>query len=163
MKRIKISALCFLFVFCFAFLLFGMIFYHADAPTYFQEHSSELIAVKDYVLSYAKADTTEHDTERTVFLVRADGKLVLQSKNEELSSGGQLSDALSAVRQCGFDHIWVEGEDVIFWNDETHTYGLLYSDSPKQKVRAMEKDWYEDMEYRMLTSTVCEIGQLSAR
>ena len=52
---------------------------------------------------------------------------------------------------------------MIFWNDETHTYGLLYSDSPKQKVRAMEKDWYEDMEYRMLTSTVCEIGQLSAR
>lgn len=57
-----------------------------------------------------------------------------------------------------FDYMWVTKDYVIFWEDETKYYGLVYSEKPLSTIWDMKTDWYEGMEYHRINSNWYEIG-----
>ena len=57
-----------------------------------------------------------------------------------------------------FDYMWVTDEYVIFWEDETKYYGLVYSENPLSTIWDMKTDWYEGVEYHRINSNWYEIG-----
>lgn len=57
-----------------------------------------------------------------------------------------------------FNYMWVTEDYVIFWEDETKYYGLVYSENPLLTIWNMKSDWYESMEYHRINSNWYEIG-----
>lgn len=57
-----------------------------------------------------------------------------------------------------FNYMWVTEDYVIFWEDETKYYGLVYSENPLSTIWNMKSDWYESMEYHRINSNWYEIG-----
>ena len=57
-----------------------------------------------------------------------------------------------------FDYMWVTKDCVIFWQDETKYYGLVYSENPLSTIWDMKTDWYEGVEYHRINSNWYEIG-----
>ena len=57
-----------------------------------------------------------------------------------------------------FSYLWVTNEYVIFWQDETKYYGLVYSEKPLTIIREMKNDWYDAVEYHRINSNWYEIG-----
>ena len=58
-----------------------------------------------------------------------------------------------------FDCLWVNDLCVIFWEDETKYYGLLWSETPKEAIASV-KEWYSDVRYHKLEDNWYEIGAL---
>ena len=56
-----------------------------------------------------------------------------------------------------FDCLWVNDLYVIFWEDETKYYGLLWSETPKEAIASV-KEWYSGVEYHKLENNWYEIG-----
>lgn len=57
-----------------------------------------------------------------------------------------------------FNYMWVTEDYIIFWEDETKYYGLVYSENPLSTIWDMKSDWYESMEYHRINSNWYEIG-----
>ena len=57
-----------------------------------------------------------------------------------------------------FDYMWVTKDYVIFWEDETKYYGLIYSKNPLSTIWDIKSDWNEGMEYNRKNSNWYEIG-----
>ncbi|MBR1816675.1 MAG: hypothetical protein IJ763_08240 [Lachnospiraceae bacterium] len=62
-----------------------------------------------------------------------------------------------AIAQQDFSYIWIEDSYVIFWNDETKTMGLLYSEKPKKAIKSI-KTWYTTMESEKIDTKFYIIG-----
>ena len=62
-----------------------------------------------------------------------------------------------AIAQQDFSYIWIEDSYVIFWNDETKTMGLLYSEKPKKAIKSI-KTWYTTMESEKINKNFYIIG-----
>ena len=58
-----------------------------------------------------------------------------------------------------FGTLWVTSDSVIFWIDETKTYGLVYSENPLKTILDMRNDWYDGLNYCRINSNWYEIGQ----
>ena len=65
------------------------------------------------------------------------------------------SEVLTAEQN--FSYLWIEDGYLIFWNDETKTEGLLYSDNPKDSIKQI-REWYQDLEYEKITDDFYLIG-----
>ena len=74
----------------------------------------------------------------------------------------QLTQQVTTVENRGFSVAWVESKWIIFWEDETKQYGLLFSESPMRAISATRK-WYPSMRYKKIDRYWYEIGQLGAR
>ncbi|MCH5191192.1 MAG: hypothetical protein J1F23_03415 [Oscillospiraceae bacterium] len=60
-----------------------------------------------------------------------------------------------------FDFLWVNDTYVIFWEDETKYYGLLWSESTQKAISSV-KEWYGEMDYHKLEANWYEIGALDS-
>lgn len=58
-----------------------------------------------------------------------------------------------------YDFVWLSKNDLIFWNDETKTLGLLNTSNIKQSKKDL--DWYNDLEYEKINDEWYVIGQLN--
>lgn len=54
--------------------------------------------------------------------------------------------------------IWVKEDAVIFWDDETKHYGLVYSENALSTVWDIRNDWYEGMHYHRINANWYEVG-----
>lgn len=91
------------------------------------------------------------------------------SNNSELSCDSQpipLTDKQQESLRCiqeqsyvDYNFIWVSNAYIIFWEDETKQYGLLYSKRPRKIIRSMKKEWYSGMDYTRINKNWYEIGQ----
>ncbi|OJU08016.1 MAG: hypothetical protein BGN88_01540 [Clostridiales bacterium 43-6] len=116
----------------------------------FNKYKSNLQSVVDYSMAYY----TENKASDKDFLALwlSDSTWV----GEEIESSAQ------SIKDAGFDLIWVADQYVIFWNDETKTFGLLYSKTAKNVISTIRNDWYPVMEYVKIEKDWYEIGQLNA-
>ena len=100
--------------------------------------------------------------ERITFLTYDDHMEVLDLKNP--SNDGVVinlnEEEKSAIKTIykEFDYMWVTKDYVIFWQDETKYYGLVYSKNPLSTIWNMKSDWYESVEYHRINSNWYEIG-----
>lgn len=80
--------------------------------------------------------------DRAVINLNEEEKSAIKTVNEEFSYG----------------YLWVTDDYVIFWEDETKYYGLIYSENPLSTIWDIKSDWYEGMEYHRINSNWYEIG-----
>ncbi len=79
-------------------------------------------------------------------------------KLSDIIENGLNEDILIAEER--FLYIWIENNSVVFWNDETKTLGLIYSDSAKSAIKDME-EWYSGLEKEKINNNCYLIGQLN--
>lgn len=77
---------------------------------------------------------------------------------------GEITDANLAqsilVAEEKFTYAWIENNGVVFWNDETKTLGLLYSENAASTIKDIE-EWYDDLEKEKISNNCYLIGQLN--
>ncbi len=77
--------------------------------------------------------------------------------NMVINLNKEEKQAIKSVDEA-FMCLWVTDEYVIFWEDETKYYGLVYSEKPLSTIWDMKSDWYESVEYHRIDSNWYEIG-----
>lgn len=120
---------------------------------YFSKNLADYEAVAEYVLNNCKADKY-----KVSYLLND----VLEERYVvNLSEIDDVTEIKSSVEiaQQDFSYVWIENSYVVFWNDETKTIGLLYSENPKKSIKAI-KTWYTDIESEKLNDNCYIIGQL---
>lgn len=76
--------------------------------------------------------------------------------DDTFQSDEALTSSIKKIREKGFTYIEVAQDYMIFWEDETGYYGVLWSDKlaeaissiredsrPYMKSRRLSKEWYE--------------------
>ncbi len=115
----------------------------------FDDYKPDLQSVVDYSLTYYLENSTTDDD-------------MTFSLSDESWVSEEISGAVQRIEGVGFDSIWVSAQYVVFWRDETKTYGLLYSKSARKVLSSMKNDWYRGMDYNKIEGDWYEIGQLNA-
>jgi hypothetical protein len=64
-----------------------------------------------------------------------------------------LLSAVDRLRTRGFDYVWAYADHMIFWEDETKKYGVLWAQKPMRVLEYMkeiprdfkriDREWYE--------------------
>ncbi len=117
--------------------------------TDFEEYRQELTVISNAAKSYY----TNHGSK--------DEHLTLALDNYLTWADSSIEDAIVKVSNMEISYIWVSDQYVIFWNDETKTYGILHSVSADSVIKQL-KSWYDGMEYHKLEKNWYEIGQFNA-
>lgn len=73
----------------------------------------------------------------------------------------EYAEEIKTIQQNGFTYVWVEEEHIIFWQDETRYYGVLFSEEPKTALRSV-KEWYDELKSKKLDKNWYEIGALNS-
>lgn len=153
MRKIQKIILCSVAVLIPSILLFAY-FCVCGGPSDFNDFDS---VKKDYdiiakvALDYGKS--IDHNGEHILINFMFDG---MEHNGSAINLNDREKQALDTVVNK-FGYAWVSDESVIFWIDELHEYGLVYSKKPLTVIRKMKDDWYTDGEYSRLTSEWYEI------
>jgi hypothetical protein len=73
----------------------------------------------------------------------------------------EYAEEIKTIQQNGFTYAWVEEDSVIFWENETRYYGLLFSEKPKAALKSV-KEWYDELKSKKLDKNWYEIGALDS-
>lgn len=128
----------------------------------FTANKDDFTAVVEFARNYFashKSEDSEHIT-----LAFYDGKLHSTTENADGVTTDavveDISDDISesfGIISSKFDFLWVNDMYVVFWEDETKNYGLLWSESAKKAVASLE-EWHTTLEKHKLESNWYEIG-----
>ncbi len=110
---------------------------------YYNESSDKdkriTIGIYDDCMSVYNRDDLGYDTKINL---NEEEKTALKTVDSVFSSGA----------------LWVTEDYIIFWEDETKYYGLVYSEKPLSAILNMESDWDRDIEYHRINKNWYEIG-----
>ena len=114
-----------------------------DRTEYYEERISSYEIIAQYALqNYASSD----------------GSVVCVSLSDITEDN--LSQSV-LIAEEKFTYIWIENNNIIFWNDETKTLGLVYSDDAKSAIKDIEV-WYDDLKKEKVNNNWYLIGQLNS-
>ncbi len=88
--------------------------------------------------------------------------LTLDLDKEHEWASEEVAASIEVIYDLGLWYLWVSEDYVVFWEDETKYYGILYAESPKKVIKSMRKD-YVGMEYTKIEDEWYEVGQLHGR
>lgn len=73
--------------------------------------------------------------------------------------------AIKTIRDTLGDdcYFWVTEDSVVFWQDKTRQYGLLYSGTPAATIREMTDNGYEGLESHRINNNWYEIGYFATQ
>ena len=163
-KPIIIITAIIVFIVIYSLLLGGAVYYALEKPsvTHFQDfadYQDDFTAVSNFL----RACYVEWGETGRMVVDFSDGKIILNHGESILDSGNeQLTRQVNTIQSKGFSSAWVDEKSIIFWEDETKKYGLLFSESPIKAIYTTKK-WYNTMRYKKLDRYWYEIGHLSAR
>lgn len=158
--------------FCIITMLIGMSGCAKHESELFTSNKDDFIAVVEFARQYY----AEHKSEDSDYIApdfygeALRGLIVLDCYDGVLRDhidDTVIEDISDDIRKSveiigrNFDYLWVTDIYVIFWENETKYYGLLWSES-KHKAISSLKEWYPEMENRRLESNWHEIGALNA-
>ena len=86
-----------------------------------------------------------------------EGNECLRISEVHIAAMKTIRDTLG--KDCFF---WVTRDYVVFWQDKTRQYGLLYSSDPIAAIRDMKANGYEGLDNHRLTNSWNEIGYWEA-
>ena len=126
----------------------------------FNDVSANYETIANVAMKYYNELTDKDD--RITLLTYDDHMKVSNYKNplEDRVVVNLSEEEKSAIKTIDkeFDYMWVTKDYVIFWQDETKYYGLVYSEKPLTIIREMKNDWYDAVEYHRINSNWYEIG-----
>lgn len=127
---------------------------HFNKPTFkdFDEYNDAFMTVRDFILDCGASAPS-------YVLLNEEILSISDSKPENATT---VLNAVEKLKGKGFSYVWVEDDHLVFWEDETEYYGVLWSSNPKASIRKIEEDWYSNMKSRKLTTEWYEIGALDA-
>lgn len=145
---ISVSVLV-LVVLCFV----GKVVYGFVRPDFrdFAEYEESFIIVRDFLLD---AQVYRNDAASYIVLLNED---ILSISDVEPADETALLEAVRVLDEKGFDYVRVEDEYMIFWEDETGYYGVLWSHDPKTSIRSL-KERSSDMKSKRITKEWYEVG-----
>jgi hypothetical protein len=137
-----------------------------NPPTHFKdfsEYKDDFATVSTFLRSYY----TENAFPGRVRFRFSDSKLILWFTDSALSERKVipvdfLDQHVSDVQSKKLVEGWIEENMIIFWEDETKYYGLLYSERPITSLISVGK-WFESMSINKLDRYWYEIGVLDGR
>lgn len=62
------------------------------------------------------------------------------------------------IAEKEFSYLWIEDGNVVYWNDETKVFGLVYSSNPKNYIKSLE-EWYKGMDSEKINENWYAVGQ----
>ncbi len=114
-----------------------------DRTDYYRERLSAYEAIAQYALdNYASIDGS---------------RVIVQSS---AITETDLAESVLVVEEK-FTYVWIENNGVVFWNDETKTLGLVYSEDAKSTIQDIE-EWYNDLDKDKINNNCYLIGQMNS-
>ncbi len=137
----------------------GMVGCQLNKPDFedFLEYEDYFVQVKNFLVDY---NIARNDNSRLIVNI---GSQFLSINGTDIS-GSSIEDSVKAIRDKGFTYIEMENDYVVFWEDETGYYGVLWSLNPKKAISQKEEDArpYMNMKSKKLSSEWYEIGALDS-
>ena len=82
--------------------------------------------------------------------------------DDTFQSDEALSPTIKKIREKGFTYIEVAQDYMIFWEDETGYYGVLWSDKPTEAISGIRETSRPYMKSRELSKEWYEVGALDS-
>ena len=123
----------------------------------FQEYEDDFVMVKNFLVDYNIAHNEGSQ------LIVDIGSQFLSINGTDISDSS-IEDAVKAIHDKGFTYIEVDIDYIIFWEDETGYYGVLWSSNPTKAISQKEEDArpYMNMKSKKLSNEWYEIGALDS-
>ena len=120
--------------------------------------SCSYVQDKDYYIQNLGQYYLLSDYIRDNYEIPGHDERLLIELNDMEPEDTSISKALSTVKER-FGFVWLSENEIVYWNDETKTLGLL--DTADIKKSRQNLDWYDGLEYAKLDDRFYVIGQLN--
>ena len=98
--------------------------------------------IKNFSREFYEDNIDDLDSDYITLSFSSDGTVVCDQQDMTLSEvSDEISQAVSLVRQK-FAYLHVYSDYVVFWEDETKYYGLLWSETPRLTIIRMQEEYY---------------------
>lgn len=123
----------------------------------FQEYEDDFVLVKNFLVDY---NIARDDASRLIVDI---GSQFLSINGTDISDSS-IEDSVKAIYDKGFTYIEMDNDYIIFWEDETGYYGVLWSSNPKKAISQKIEDArpYMNMKSQKLLNEWYEIGALDS-
>ncbi len=137
--------------------VFGMTGCQLHQPDFkeFQEYESDFVLVKNFLMDYNFSGN-----DGSPLIVDLNDRFLTMNGDE--ISDSSIEDSVKAIYDQGFAYIEINDDCIIFWDDETGYYGVLWSQNPKKSINRIVKYTRPGMKSRKLANEWYEIGELDA-
>ena len=123
----------------------------------FQEYEDDFVMVKNFLVDY---NIARNDSSRLIVDI---GNQFLSINGTDISDSS-IEASVKAIHDKGFTYIEMSNDYIIFWEDETGYYGVLWSATPKKAISQKKEDArpYMNMKSKKLSNEWHEIGALDS-
>ena len=121
----------------------------------FQTYEDDFACVKNFLVDYR---ISCNDSSRLIVDI---GSQFLSIKGTDISDGS-IEDSVKAIYDKGFTYIEIDDDYIVFWEDETGYYGVLWSADPKESIDRIKKDSRSYLLSKKLSDEWYEIGALDS-
>ena len=121
----------------------------------FSDYKDDFEAVVQFVIEYAQ----QRNAIDTFILDIGDDYIKI---DDAFQSDEMLSPSIKKIREKGFTYIEVSQDYMIFWEDETGYYGVLWSNKPTEVISHIREDSRPYMKSRKLSKEFYEVGALDS-
>ena len=121
----------------------------------FSDYEDDFEAVVQFVLEYVH----QRNAVDTLIVDIGDDYIKI---DDAFQSDETLSPSIKKIREKGFTYIEVAQDYMIFWEDETGYYGVLWSDKPTEAISNIREDSRPYMKSRKLSKEFYEVGALDS-
>ncbi len=137
--------------------VFGMTGCQLHQPNFkdFQEYEDDFVQVKNFLMDY----NFDNNDDSPLIVDLNDRFLTI---NGEEISDSAIEDSVKAIYDKGFAYIEIKDNCIIFWDDETGYYGVLWAKNPRKSINRIVNDTRPGMKSRKLANEWYEIGALDA-
>lgn len=122
----------------------------------FDEYSNAFVAVRNFIL---ENNSVESDVQQLI--VDLDESILYLSQ-DKVENEETLLSAVKKLSDKDFSYVEVKKDYMIFWDDETGYYGVLWSSNPKPAIKCIVKEARPYMKSRKLSSEWYEVGELDS-
>lgn len=121
----------------------------------FPDYKDDFEAVVQFILEYVQ----QRNSVDTFTVNIGDGYIKI---DDAFQSDEALSPSIKKIREKGFTYIEVAQDYMIFWEDETGYYGVLWSNKPTGAISNIREDSRPYMKSRKLSKEWYEVGALDS-
>lgn len=119
----------------------------------FKEYQEDFVSVKDFIIDF---NFTRNDASPLIVDINSQ---FLTIAGDEISDSS-IEEAVKTIYDKGFTYIEINDDCIIFWEDETGYYGVLWSASPKDAINRIKSESRPQMKSQKLSDEWYEVGAL---
>lgn len=157
MKKVIVITLAIFLAFIVGVVAYFFVFGGQPQIENFNDISGDYETIANVAMKYYNEST---DKNERICLTTKEDHLLYDTLLEDsivINLNEEEKQAIKSVDKS-FMSLWVTDEYVIFWEDETKYYGLVFSEKPLSTIWDMKTDWYDGVEYHRINNNWYEIG-----